>query len=493
MRRSMLLVGSLAFTLVGCGGDAFSAHADVAAEAAGQELPTARVVDILTQVKGLRANAQAAEFVASLWVDYTLFSQAVADGSISADSAMIAKAMWVDVAEFTAGHWIDTLVARRAAITPAAVDSAYNADDARVLQHVLIIVDPAAPEAARVTARRTADRILADAKGGANFGALALANSGDPSAQADSGYLPPSPRGAFVPPFDSAAWLLAPGELSEVVVTSFGFHVIRRPPLDEVAGRLEAWLGPQMVGSMQTAYFAELDSLNEVKLSNGAAAKARKVIENLDRARNGKGKLVSYKGGGLTEGMLAQFIRAMTQDPGQGPQVMAQLKQLPDSLVEPFIKDVSRQFLLLRDAENAGITVTAAEWSQITAAYNASIDTLKSVIGLGEDVIDPSAPLADRRRAAALRVERFFDEELTGSNRLRLLPGMLAWTLGENSTAFVNPAGIQQVVSLAEAMLNDSTAAGALGRAPGGPPVPGTATSPILPATGGAPLPDGQQ
>ena len=123
MRRSMFLAGSLAISLVGCGGDAFTAHADIAAEAAGQELPTARVVDILTQVKGLNANAQAAEFVASLWMDYTLFAQAVADGSIAADSATIAEAMWVDVAEFTAGHWIDTLVARRASITPEVASS----------------------------------------------------------------------------------------------------------------------------------------------------------------------------------------------------------------------------------------------------------------------------------------------------------------------------------------------------------------------------------
>jgi hypothetical protein len=492
MRRSMFLAGFLAISLVGCDGDAFTAHADIAAEAAGQELPTARVVDILTQVKGLNANAQAAEFVASLWMDYTLFAQAVADGSIAADSATIAEAMWVDVAEFTAGHWIDTLVARRASITPEAVDSAYNADDVRVLQHVLITVDGGAPEVVRVAARRQADALLAQAKGGADFGAIALENSGDPSAQADSGYLPPSPRGAFVPAFDSAAWLLAPGELSGVVVTSFGFHIIRRPSLAEASGRLEEWLGPQLVGAMQTAYFAELDEVNEVKVAGGAAAKARKVIDNLNAARDGKGKLVTYRDGALTEGMMARFIRAMTQDPGQGPQIMDQLKQLPDSLIEPFLTDVARQYLLLRDAAEANVGLTTDEWEAISGAYLASIDTLKTVIGLHEDVIDPSAPIADRRRAAALRVDRFFDEQITGQNRLRLLPGMLAWTLAGNSKAFVNPSGIQQVVSMAaERLAAEQAGAGALEQAPGGPPIPGTA-GPLQPATGGAPLPDGQ-
>ena len=494
MRRSMLLVGSLAFTLVGCGGDAFTAHADVAAEAAGQELSTERVVDILTGVKGLQPSPQAAEFVASLWVDYTLFAQAVADGSIATDSAAIAEAMWVDVAEFTAGHWIDTLVARRANVTPASVDSAYNADDVRVLQHVLISVEGGAPEAVRVAARRKADEVLADARGGANFGALALEFSGDPSAQADSGYLPPSPRGAFVPAFDSAAWLLGPGDISDVVVTSFGFHVIRRPPFEEAAGRLEGWLGPQMVGSMQTSYFAELDSLNEVEVAGGAAAKARKVIDDLNRARNGKGKLVSYRGGGLTEGMLARFIRAMTQEPGQGQQIMAQLRQLPDSLIEPFLSDVARQYLLLRDAEEHGVGITPTEWQEISGAYAASVDTLKTVIGLHEDVIDPSAPLADRRRAAAMRVDAFFDEQIASQNRLRLLPGMLAWALAADTKAFVNPSGIQQAVSLAEARLAEAAPAGAVQQAPGGPPIGdgSGAPAPIAPATGGAPLPDGQ-
>jgi hypothetical protein len=247
-----------------------------------------------------------------------------------------------------------------------------------------------------------------------------------------------------------------------------------------------------MVGSMQTTYFAQLDSLNEVKVAGGAAAKARKVIDNLDRARGGNGKLVNYRGGGLTEGMLARFIRAMTRDPGQGPQMMENLRQLPDSMIEPFLTDVARQYLLLRDAAENDITITTDEWQAISEAYMASVDTLKTVIGLGEDVIDPSAPLADRRHAAALRVDSFFDEQITGQNRLRLLPGMLSWSLAADSKSFVNPAGIQQVVSIAQARVDSANGASPMGQAPGGPPVGGTAPAPIAPATGGAPLPDGQ-
>lgn len=483
MRRSLLLVGSLAVTLAGCGGSGFSAGPDVAAKAAGQELTAARVAEILTSVKGVNVSPDAARFVATLWVDYTLFAQAVADNSLKADSATVADAMWIDVAEITAGHYFDSLIARRAQPSPAKVDSVYQAGTVRVLQHVLIEVPATATEAQRAAARQKAQRIREQAAAGADFGKLALDNSGDVSTKVDSGFLPPSPMGAFVPAFDSAAWLLQPSEVSGVVTTNFGFHVIRRANDAQAKKRIEAWLPSQLVNSMEKAYFAELDSVNDVQLADKAAEHAKAAVADLNKAGKSSRKLVTYKGGAITEADFARWIRAMTADPVQGPQGLEQMKQAPDSIMEAALKQMAQRWLFLKEAEREKVGVTSEEWQQIQTGFEASIDTLKEQIGLGPDVIDPNASLSERRKAAQMRVDQFFDKMTRGEARMRLLPGLLTWTLRQRTEGGVNPAGLEKAVSLAQAELGarDSTAKATgdtapgspMRAAPGGPPVPG--------------------
>lgn len=485
MRRSLRLAIPLSLVLAACQGDAFTAHPDVAARAAGQELTASRVAEIMTSVKGVPMNAEAANFIARLWSDYTLFAQAIATNSLTTDSTLVANAMWVDVAEITAGHWIDSLIARRAAVTPERIDSAYAADSVRVLQHVLIQVDPSATEADRAVARRKIDGLARQIADGADFGRLAIDNTDDVGTKSDSGFLPPAARGAFVPPFDSAAWLLSPGEVSGVVVTSYGFHIIKRASDEQAKTRLATWLQGPLISGMEQAYFAELDSLNHISLKGSAAVKAREAIADLDGARDDNATLATYDDGELTVAEFARWIQAQTQDPTQGPQQLQAMQQLPDSALEMGVRVVASRYLMLRDAERNNIHVTPEEWTTINDQFQMAVDTLKAQIGLGEDVIDPAASEADRRRAAALRVDQFFDKMVTGQYRLRLLPGMLSWTLREHSDAAINAAGIKQAVDLAEATRAaqqagaDSTSQApavqppTITPAPGGPPVPG--------------------
>ncbi|MDL2338652.1 MAG: peptidyl-prolyl cis-trans isomerase [Pseudomonadota bacterium] len=77
-------------------------------------------------------------------------------------------------------------------------------------------------------ARTKAEKLLTELKTGADFDALAKANSEDTGSAPKGGDLGFFPRGRMVAPFDEAAWQLAkPGDLSGIVETQFGFHIIR--------------------------------------------------------------------------------------------------------------------------------------------------------------------------------------------------------------------------------------------------------------------------
>ncbi len=94
-------------------------------------------------------------------------------------------------------------------------------------RHILIKVAPNASADAKAAARKTAESLLAAVKAGGEFAALAKKNSEDPGSAAQGGDLGLFPRGRMAPAFEEAAFALQAGGVSDVVETSFGFHVIR--------------------------------------------------------------------------------------------------------------------------------------------------------------------------------------------------------------------------------------------------------------------------
>jgi parvulin-like peptidyl-prolyl isomerase len=116
------------------------------------------------------------------------------------------------------------------------VDSVYNGNEIRVFQHILIGANQKATPQEKAAARKKADATLAKIRKGADFGQLASQLSDDPGSKADQGFLPPSPKGRFVPSFDSAGLEAQPGETSGIVESPFGFHIIKRPSAEAVQG-----------------------------------------------------------------------------------------------------------------------------------------------------------------------------------------------------------------------------------------------------------------
>lgn len=76
-------------------------------------------------------------------------------------------------------------------------------------------------------AKEKAELLLSELKGGKDFAELAKEKSEDPGSAAKGGDLGTFGRGRMVKPFEDAAFSLKTGELSEVVETQFGFHILK--------------------------------------------------------------------------------------------------------------------------------------------------------------------------------------------------------------------------------------------------------------------------
>jgi PPIC-type peptidyl-prolyl cis-trans isomerase-like protein len=484
-RVSLVFPFALAAALTGCSKfrDLFSAHADVVAEAAGQELTPQRLSQIMAGGKAMRANRDAAMFIANVWVDYALFANAVAEGKLPRDSASVAQALWPELAELKGNHWHDSLLARRSKLSPDAVDSTYQANNLRVLQHILFRVPQNATPAVRTVAHKKAEGTLARIKRGADFGRVAAEVSEDPGSKRDNGYLPPSPKGRFVAAFDSVGWTLPPGGVSGIVETPFGFHIIKRPEQDAVRDRLKTYLTQSAGTRLDSIYMDSLATSKDIKVVKGAAATMRQATEDPDEARTSTKPLVTYKGGALTVAEYMRWVRALP------PQYMAQLKQANDSMLTNFARILAQNVLLLQQADSAKITVTPEEWKGLAEKYRTQLDSLRIDMGLDTAALwDSSASAVDRNKVAELKVDQYFDRLVSGKTRLRPVPSALAALLRDRSTYRIYDAGINRAVELAEAQRSKTDSskakAGPVRPAPGPAPIPGVGQAP-----GGAPKP----
>jgi hypothetical protein len=497
MRRiailACLLVPSLILGLgsTGCSSfrDLFSAHADVAAEAGGQDLPAKRLAEIMASAgKGVQLNRETAEFVANVWVDYTLLGQAVAQNRLPLDSASVAEAVWPEISELKGMRWHDTLMARRGAFADSSIDSLYGSPDLRTIQHILFSARGNEPVSTRDSVKHNAEAALAKIRKGGSFSQLAATLSQDAGSAADSGFLPPSPKGRFVPSFDSVAWSLQPGEVSGLVQTPFGYHILKRPTLAEARGHLADYLTQRVGQRLDSVYMDSLSAANKVEVLGGAEASMRAAASSPDELRKSKKELVRFRGGALTVQEYLRWMRALP------PQYAAQLKSADDSMLIRFAKILTQNLLLLRVADSAGIALTPLEWASLQRKYTSQLDTLRQDMDLtAGDLSDSTIALPEREKVAQLRVERYFDQLIAGKTRLRPLPSALATLLRERLPYSIHEAGVGHAIEMATDMKAKADSAApkpGMQRAPGGPPIPtpqGAAPAPSTPPAAAPP------
>ena len=118
-------------------------------------------------------------------------------------------------------------------VTDADVEDAYQRNKASLPKREAsvawrqIIIAPKPTEKAKAVARAKADSILAELKAGGDFELIARRESDDPGSKANGGDLGWNRRGRMVPEFDRWMFALPPGQLSPVIETAFGYHIIR--------------------------------------------------------------------------------------------------------------------------------------------------------------------------------------------------------------------------------------------------------------------------
>ncbi len=176
--------------------------------------------------------------------------------------------------------------------------------------------------------RTQAEEILKRVKAGEDFAALAKQYSEDDTNSANGGDLDYFGRGSMVPEFEQAAFTMKPGEVSELVKTSFGFHIIKLVERRDAATRPLAELR------------TEIEDQLKMQKAQQQAEQTAKTVEPQMKTAADMDRIAKERGFHVQDTGL--FLRDEPIDGlGPSPEVSAQAFQLADGAVSPALR-VSR-------------------------------------------------------------------------------------------------------------------------------------------------------
>lgn len=458
---------------IACGA---ASNPDVAAKAGSQQLSVTRLADIL-------GNSQAplekdvARSIAELWVNYQLVGIAAAKNDSLSDVKVVDDALWSNIDNIRVKKFYDNVSKGWDSLSPGPDDVRYNNGEALAARHILVKVDANATPEQKEVARKKAEAIRAEATP-ANFAKLA-AKSDEPGAAERGGDLGLFGKGMMVPEFEKAVLAIKPGEISPVVQTSFGYHVIYRSPYSDVAEKFAPIAKQRNVAIAESTYLAKVESSNNVKIESGIAVKAKAIARNPLGYAKDNSKLATYKSGELTAAEFADWIAAYPPS----SQIRPQLVSAPDSMVEKFVKQIVRNELVLGQADSAKAQLDTAELGQLRTAFHNNLLQTWSALGIDPAKLADSAKATggDKEKYVGTRIESFFDKLIKNEVQFVDVAYPISRALQKKYDFAVNDAGLDKVIERAKQVR--ATVDSAKAQKPVGPPTDAPAGQQVQPGT----------
>ena len=372
----------------------------------------------------LPADPAVVQTVADLWIEYTLLAWALQEDStfqhLDLDPIIDQQVEQELILELR-----DQVVQPDTVITEEQLRAYF--DDAAPAQararHILLGFPSQATEAQRDSVRAAIQQLRARVVAGESFEALARQFSQDRGSGQQGGDMGYFERGQMVRPFDEAVFALEVGEISDVVETPYGYHIIELqdlvyPSFEEARVGFRERILSDRTFEAESVYVSGVFDRAASEVQDGAAEIVREVARdpraNLSRRALNR-VLVEYEGGRITVADLRAVMQ--TRDSNFRLQVI----NATDEVIETQVLDeLLQRKLLVREAREAGLGRTEEQRDSLAdlvrgrfrgsagslglmdalrgtddpAAVEAAVDDLMRRIVSGETNVIPLGPIA---------------------------------------------------------------------------------------------------
>ena len=450
------LVGPLRLT--GCDRSGPRMSPDTGARAGDFSLQVEGAAQILAPAEEIPSDPEVVSALADFWVDYHLLALAVnQEGEL--DRIDLGPVFRQQESQELVVRLRDVVIEEGDPPSDDEVEAFFEAErpGERVrARHILLLNPEGASQAQLDSVRALAEELRDRARAGADFAALAEEWSEDPGSAARGGDLGFFPRGSMVPAFEEVAFSLEPGEMSDVVETQFGLHVIRVeerefPGMDEIREQLRTQLHLQRTSQAESIFVAGIEEPADVQIADGGLERARQLAADADAtlsSREANQPITRYQGGSYAAREYREFLL------NQPEQLRQQIEMASDDQLGELLRNLTRGELLVAEARNRGIVLESEEVDEIQREIREQYRNMAGLLGLADITPEEGENL---NAAVERRVDEVINRIVRGEQDVFPL-GNLSTPLREHFGAGLNASAMDRVADRITALRTEGQA-----------------------------------
>lgn len=392
VRSARFLVLGVALASAACSGapSIEDARKAVIVDAEGSQLTGAMLEQYLLRIPEPTSRV-AADMLVSAWIDVALLQHAERTGVDLLDSALVDRALRPDAVRGLLQQFALDRLEARPAPSDAEADSIYSIGNARVYQQILIPMNVRDTSLANRERAQLANNLRDRANAGESFLALVREYSNDSIYKNADGYLPAGELGDLPPSIANAIWNLAPNEISQLVPSPRGLHIMRRATMAESRPGLKAWVQPRLAEAENVAYTDSMRSAHELNVVSGAVERMRTFAVDPMQDSGGDEPLVTWREGRLDPATIRLWLSVFA------PRDRVQFAGAADTTISNWLLQAGKWEVIAQARAPAGVPTPEAR-AALVPQYRESLERIIAawkLVGQGRPATAATAAVVD--------------------------------------------------------------------------------------------------
>jgi peptidyl-prolyl cis-trans isomerase D len=271
------------------------------------------------------------------------------------------------------------------------------------------------------------------------------------------------------PEFDAGILSVAPGGITKVVETTYGYHVIRRHTWDEIKAEFTQKYPELAVQRAESTFQAKVAADANVVVRPAAAKIVKSIANDPDMHREDRTVVATSRKGNMTASRLAMWVAGIPSSARMRPQIA----QAPDSIAMMFVADVMRNELLLKAADSAGMQPDSADVKlSEDAFFRGVLATMEALNLMPASLGDSASDAATRQALASERIEGYMTRLVRNEVNFVDVPEPIVIVLRDRFESRISAAGVDRAVTAAQKLRAASDSTRAADQPPTAVPLP---------------------